>query len=114
MSHATETKYLVRKAMKTGYQFASLLTPPVYTALILARRSRGALSINRLLRATWLGGVGGKVRLANPFLRLWSSKPGGLISGGLACGWYARSNEELVRTRRLQIAYDVPCLHRYQ
>jgi hypothetical protein len=60
-----DTEYLVRKAMNTGYQFASLMTPPVYTAFILVRRGRSALSINRLLRATWLGGVGGKICLVN-------------------------------------------------
>jgi hypothetical protein len=58
--HAADTEYLVRKAMTTGYQFFSLLTPPAYTAFILARRGRGAFTANRLLRATWLGGfVGG-------------------------------------------------------
>jgi hypothetical protein len=72
-SRTGDTEYLVRKAMNTGYQFASLLTPPVYTALILARRGRSALSVNRLLRATWLGGVGGKICLVNVSLCLRSS-----------------------------------------
>jgi len=88
-THAADTEYLVRKAAGTGYQFASLLIPPVYTALILARRGRGTLSVNRLLRATWVGGLGG-----------------GLTCGGLAYGWYARSNEEFVKTKRLQTVYD--------
>ena len=60
-SSAENTEYLARKAMNTGYQFASLLTPPAYAALIFARWGRRALSFNRLLRATWLGGVGGKI-----------------------------------------------------
>ena len=62
-TRASDNEYLVRNAMKAGYQFVSLLTPPVYAALVLARHGRSALSINRLLRATWLGGVGGKICL---------------------------------------------------
>ena len=57
---ASDDEYLVRNAMKAGYQFVSLLTPPVYATLVLARHGRSAFTINRLLRATWLGGVGGK------------------------------------------------------
>jgi hypothetical protein len=55
-----DTEYLVRQAMTTGYQWSSLLVPPVYVAYVLARRGRTALSINRVLRATWVGGLGGK------------------------------------------------------
>jgi hypothetical protein len=62
-THAADTEYLVRKAAGTGYQFASLLIPPVYTTLILARRGRGTLSVNRLLRATWVGGLGGNFHI---------------------------------------------------
>lgn len=72
-SSTGNTEYLVRKAMGSGYQFASLLTPPVYTALIIARRGRSAISFNRLLRATWLGGVGGKIYQINVSLCLRSS-----------------------------------------
>ena len=53
-------EYLVRQAMTTGYQWSSLLVPPVYIAYVLARRGRATLSINRVLRATWVGGLSGK------------------------------------------------------
>lgn len=105
-TRSADTVYLVRKAMGVGYQLTSLMIPPLYTVLILARRGRGALSINRLLRATWLGGLGGKICLINLSLCLYLSS-GGLTCGGLAYGWYARSDEELVRTTRLLIANDV-------
>ena len=55
-----DTEHLVRQAMATGYQWSSLLIPPVYVAYVLARRGRVALSINRVLRATWVGGLSGK------------------------------------------------------
>ena len=55
-----DTEYLVRQAMTTGYQWSSLLVPPIYIAYVLARRGRAALSNNRVLRATWVGGLGGK------------------------------------------------------
>jgi len=55
-----DREYLVRHAMTTGYQWSSLLVPPVYIAYVLARRGRVAFSINRILRATWVGGLGGK------------------------------------------------------
>jgi hypothetical protein len=57
--HAADTNYLVRRSMTKGYQIFSLLTPPVYSAFIIARRGKGALSISRVLRATWVGGVAG-------------------------------------------------------
>lgn len=57
--HAADTNYLVREAMATGYQFFSLITPPAYVAFVIARRGRAAFSINRLLRATWVGGLSG-------------------------------------------------------
>lgn len=58
-AHAADTEYLVRNAMTNGYQVSSLLVPPLYTAFILARRGRASFSVNRLLRATWLGGLAG-------------------------------------------------------
>lgn len=59
LAHSADTNYLVRQSMNTGYQILSLLTPPIYTALVLARRGRAAWSLNRTLRATWVGGIGG-------------------------------------------------------
>jgi hypothetical protein len=58
-NHTADTSYLVRRSMTKGYQLLSLLTPPVYSAFIIARRGKGALSISRVLRATWVGGVAG-------------------------------------------------------
>lgn len=57
-SHDADTKFLVHQSMKTGYQAFSILTPPVYTAFVLLRRGR-TWSLNRFLRATWIGGLTG-------------------------------------------------------
>lgn len=62
---SADVEYLVRRSMTKGYQLFSLLTPPVYTAFILARRGRSSFSINRLLRATWLGGAAGELTAFN-------------------------------------------------
>lgn len=59
LAHAADTEYLVRQAMNSGYQWSSLLVPPAYIVYTIARKGRGALSLNRFLRATWLGGLGG-------------------------------------------------------
>ena len=56
-----DTEYLVRRSMTKGYQLFSVITPPAYTAYVLARRPKGFFSVNRLLRATWIGGVAGLV-----------------------------------------------------
>ena len=56
---SVDVEYLVRRSITKGYQFFSLLTPPLYTAFVLARRGRSQFSLNRLLRATWVGGVAG-------------------------------------------------------
>jgi len=55
--HAADTEYLVRRSMTKSYQLFSLLSPPVYAAFVLTRRGSGSLSLNRLLRATWMGGA---------------------------------------------------------
>lgn len=54
-----DANFLIRQAMGTGYQILSVLTPPLYTTFILMKRGRGAWSLNRLLRATWVGGLTG-------------------------------------------------------
>jgi hypothetical protein len=56
---SADVEYLVRRKMTKGYQLFSLLTPPLYTAFVLARRGRSQFSMNRFLRATWVGGVAG-------------------------------------------------------
>ena len=59
---SADVEYMVRRGMTKGYQIASVLTPPIYTALVLTRRGRAQFSINRLLRATWLGGAAGALQ----------------------------------------------------
>ena len=58
-STEADTRYLTRQAMFTGYQYFSLITPPVYATLVITRRGRQAFSINNALRATWVGGLAG-------------------------------------------------------
>ncbi|KIM87615.1 hypothetical protein PILCRDRAFT_815187 [Piloderma croceum F 1598] len=86
---SADVEYLTRRSMTKGYQLFSLLTPPLYTAFVLARRGKSPFSLNRLLRATWIGGVAGSV-------------------GGGAIEW-ARSSStsaESVRSRRMYHAYN--------
>jgi len=90
-----DTEYLVRQAMTTGYQWSSLLVPPVYIAYVLARRGRVTLSINRILRASWVGGLGGTI-----------------ASGGVGYLQYANLSEESVRMKRLTTAYNTNLLRR--
>lgn len=52
---AEDQEYLVRRAMLRGYQYTSLVTPPIYIAYTFARKRN--LTVNRVLRATWVGGV---------------------------------------------------------
>lgn len=63
-THAADVEFLVRRSMTKGYQLFSLLTPPAYATFILARKGRAQFSINRFLRATWVGGAVGKLLLA--------------------------------------------------
>lgn len=63
VAHQVDTEYLVRKSMNTGYQWFSVIVPPAYIAYVAARRGRGYISINRILRATWVGGLGGDILL---------------------------------------------------
>ncbi|KDR81432.1 hypothetical protein GALMADRAFT_58746 [Galerina marginata CBS 339.88] len=94
-AHEVDTEYLVRQAMSTGYQWSSLIVPPIYIAYIIARKGRGEFSLNRVLRATWVGGLGAAA-----------------LSGGAAYVRYAYSNEQSVRAKRVEIAYDVDTLRR--
>lgn len=63
LAHAADTEYLVRRGMGKGYQLFSLATPPLYAAFVLARKGRSHLSVNRFLRATWVGGAAGTLCL---------------------------------------------------
>ena len=62
MDLSPDVEYLIRRGATKGYQFASLATPPLYVAFVLARKGRGHISVNRLLRTTWLGGAAGELR----------------------------------------------------
>ncbi|GLB35151.1 hypothetical protein LshimejAT787_0207160 [Lyophyllum shimeji] len=75
--------------MTAGYQIASALAPPVYTAFVLARRGRASFSVNRLLRATWIAGLGGAA-----------------ASGAVSYAWYSKCSDDSLRLRRLKVAYD--------
>lgn len=55
-AHAADTEFFVRRGMMKGYEIASLITPPLYIALAAARYGRSHLNMNRVLRATWVGG----------------------------------------------------------
>ena len=52
---AADQEYLVRRSMLRGYQYTSLIAPPTYIAYTLARKR--SLTVNRVLRATWVGGI---------------------------------------------------------
>jgi len=85
---AADTIYLVRHAMTTGYQVGSILAPPLYTAFVLTKRAP-SFTINRLLRATWLGGLGGIA-----------------LSGVSSYAWYKSRSENDLRSKRLYTAYN--------
>ncbi|ETW85677.1 hypothetical protein HETIRDRAFT_243524, partial [Heterobasidion irregulare TC 32-1] len=93
-ARAADTEFLVRRSMTKGYQLLSILTPPLYTAFTLFRRGRGHITVNRLLRATWLGGAVG-------------------VAGGGAFEYVrsANSSIETVRNRRIRALYNVRLRH---
>jgi len=85
-----DMEFVIRHSMTKGYQAFSILAPPVYTVITLARRGRGGFSINRMLRATWIsGGVGVGLGGAVAYMRLKSQPP------------------ESLRDRRLRLMYNV-------
>ncbi|KIJ37711.1 hypothetical protein M422DRAFT_177593 [Sphaerobolus stellatus SS14] len=68
--------FLIRHAMTKGYQAFSLLAPPCYVLSALYRRGRKGISINNLLRTTWIaGGVGTTLGGAAAWFRLKSQPP---------------------------------------
>ncbi|KAJ3728851.1 hypothetical protein C8R42DRAFT_655104 [Lentinula raphanica] len=89
-THSADTEYLIRKSSNVGYRIFSILTPPAYAAYVLVRHGRGSFSVNALLRSTWIGGFVGAA--------------GG---AGIAFSRYNFTNAEQVRTKRLQVAYDI-------
>jgi hypothetical protein len=50
-----DSEYVIRHGMTKGYQIFSLIAPPAYAIWVLL--GKGKLSVNRLLRATWIGGA---------------------------------------------------------
>ncbi|KIM57101.1 hypothetical protein SCLCIDRAFT_1219784 [Scleroderma citrinum Foug A] len=92
-AHAADVEVLVRRSMTKAYELFSLLTPPAYVAFVLARKGRGHLSINRFLRATWVGGAVGCV--------------GG---GGFEYIRSAKESGATLRNRRVRDAYDTASL----
>lgn len=55
-AHDADIEFFVRRGMTKGYQLLSLLTPPLYAVFAVTRYGRSHLNVNRLLRATWMGG----------------------------------------------------------
>ncbi|KAI0055482.1 hypothetical protein BV25DRAFT_1895119 [Artomyces pyxidatus] len=92
-ARSADTEYLVRRSMTKSYQLFSVITPPLYASTVLFRRGRGHLTVNRLLRATWLGGAAG-------------------IAGGGAFGYVrsVNSSADTLRARRIRAAYDTSSL----
>lgn len=90
---SADLEVLVRRSMTKGYELFSLLMPPAYIAFVLTRKGHGHLTVNRLLRATWVGSAAG------------------CLGGGAF--EYARStsvSEATLRNRRLRNAYDAASL----
>lgn len=108
-----DREYLVRRSMLKGYQFGSLIAPPLYTALVLARRRGGALpwSLNRMLRATWIGGVAGKpFSVLAAIVAIPHGNASGVAQGG-ALEFLRTSYEDnfRLRTRHISAMYNVSC-----
>ena len=74
-ARVADTQYLVRRSMTKGYQLFSIITPPVYIGFSLFRKRGSHITVNRLLRATWLGGVSGMChrKIQNPGIPLMMS-----------------------------------------
>lgn len=109
---AVYKEYFIRHTMSKGYQLFSLLTPPIYCFASARRYGRAHLTINRVLRATWVGGATGEslkqISFNNPDL----SRLVGAAAGG-AYG-YLRSNymtSDALRDSRVKLAYDVHFFH---
>jgi hypothetical protein len=113
LEHAriADTQYLVRRSMTKSYQLFSVLTPPIYVGFSIFRKGRGHFTVNRLLRATWLGGAAGMYRRTFQYPRHISHVRPGIASGGaFEYVRSANSNTEMLRSRRIRAAIDVPTL----
>ena len=54
-----DTDYLIGRAMIKGNHILSIITPPIYIGFYLFRKRSSHITVNRVLRATWLGGFAG-------------------------------------------------------
>jgi hypothetical protein len=61
LARLADTEYLVRRSATKGYQLFSILAPPLYASFSIFWKGRGHLTVNRLLRTTWLGGAAGRL-----------------------------------------------------
>ncbi len=64
----SDKEYLFRKSIHNGYIYASLAAPPLYSAFLFANKN--PWTVNKTLRATWIGGVAGPDYPTNLFLAL--------------------------------------------
>ncbi|KAI9466020.1 hypothetical protein BJY52DRAFT_1112108 [Lactarius psammicola] len=110
LARLADTEYLVRRSVTKGYQIFSILAPPIYAGVSIFRKGRGHLTVNRLLRATWLGGAAGRrCKISSvPYIPHTHS---GIASGG-AFEYVRSSNSssETLRSRRIRAAYDTDAL----
>jgi hypothetical protein len=113
-THAADTEFFVRRGMTKGYQILSLLAPPVYVAFAISRHGRSHLNVNRVLRATWLGGSVGEYSSVSISSKYISSRlvVQGVVGGGafeyLRSQW---TNHEQLRNRRVVATYSVSILY---
>lgn len=107
-----DTQYLVRRSMTKGYQLFSIVTPPIYIGFSLFRKGRSHITINRLLRATWLGGVTGMClkTIQYPGYTSYSVHLGIASGGAFEYVRSTNSSSETLRSRRIRVAIDVPIL----
>lgn len=110
-----DTQYLVRRSMTKGYQLFSILTPPIYIGFNIFRKRNSHITVNRLLRATWLGGVVGMyrtaARLSTPYISHVFVHTGIGSGGAVEYARSANSGPETLRSRRIRAAIDV--MHAY-
>ncbi|THH33903.1 hypothetical protein EUX98_g300 [Antrodiella citrinella] len=86
-AHAVDTEFFVRRGMTKGYQAMSILALPIYLTFTISRFGRSHITVNRILRATWVSGAAG--------------------GGGFEYLRSAYSNPEHVRSRRIVAAYNM-------
>lgn len=110
-AHAADTEFFVRRGMTKGYQQMSILAIPLYLGFTIWRKGRSHVTVNRMLRATWIGGGVGEfyVYLNSNLKIMFMDVPFVGVAGGGSFEYLrsAYSNPENVRSRRIQAAYNV-------